>query len=92
MTPTRIAPVAASAARSERQAATPDTTVPLPGPPGYALSGRVSGRCLVAPVWAVGPPSVAVCTIGVAAHSHEYEHGEPTEREDPYVDVVGPAY
>jgi hypothetical protein len=35
----------------------------------YSLAGRKSGRCLVATVYADGPSSESVCTIGVAAHS-----------------------
>lgn len=49
--------------------ADPTRPVPIPGPPGYSLGGRASGKCLVATVWANGPPSVVVATIGVAAHS-----------------------
>lgn len=35
----------------------------------YSLSCRADGRCLVATVWTDGPPSVVICTIGVALHS-----------------------
>lgn len=42
---------------------------PIPGFAGYSLSGRASSRCLVATVWADGPPSEIVATIGIAAHS-----------------------
>lgn len=44
-------------------------TVPIPAMPGYSLGGRVSGRCMVASVWADGPPSELVLSIGVAGHS-----------------------
>lgn len=48
-------------------------TVPLTAAganlPGFSLSGRAHGRCLVAVVWADGPPSVAIASIGVALHS-----------------------
>jgi hypothetical protein len=37
--------------------------------PGYSVSGRAEGRCLVATVWADGPPSLVVASIGVALHS-----------------------
>lgn len=46
-----------------------DRTVPLPVPPGYSISAASGGRCLTVIVWADGPPSVPVCTIGVAGHS-----------------------
>lgn len=35
----------------------------------YSVSGRCSGKCLVVSVYADGPPSDLICTIGVAAHS-----------------------
>lgn len=44
-------------------------TVPVPGMSGYSIGGRASSKCLVATVWADGPPSVVICTIGIAAHS-----------------------
>lgn len=44
--------------------------VPLPGiGAGYSIAGRGTSRCLVASVYADGPPSTMVCTIGVALHS-----------------------
>ena len=43
--------------------------VPVPGMPGYSVSGRASTGCLVATVWRDGPPSVVMASIGVAAHS-----------------------
>ena len=36
---------------------------------GYSVSGKASGKCLTATVWADGPPSVEIATIGVALHS-----------------------
>lgn len=45
------------------------SAVPMPGLPGYSISGRASAKCLVATVWADGPPSVPVVSIGVATHS-----------------------
>lgn len=42
--------------------------VPIPGPLGYSVSGRAGGKCMVATVWADGPPSELVVTIGVAEH------------------------
>src|SRR5690606_41433040 len=42
--------------------------VPI-GIPGYSISGRRAGKCLVATVYADGPPSELIATIGVAAHS-----------------------
>lgn len=45
-------------------------TCPIPGPPGYSLGGRATSKsCLAATVWADGPPSVCIATIGVALHS-----------------------
>jgi len=44
-------------------------SVPIPNVGAYSLSGRCSGRCLVATVHADSPPSVVVATIGVALHS-----------------------
>ncbi len=44
-------------------------TVPIPGQPGYSLGGRATARCMTAIVYADGPPSEPVCTIGVASHS-----------------------
>jgi len=35
----------------------------------YSVAGRCSARCLVVTVYADGPPTELVCTIGVAAHS-----------------------
>ncbi|MGH8519851.1 MAG: hypothetical protein ACREU9_00095 [Gammaproteobacteria bacterium] len=50
--------------------ADPVRTAPIPGPPGYSLGGRAASKsCLAATVWAGGPPSVCVATIGVALHS-----------------------
>jgi hypothetical protein len=43
--------------------------IPIPGAPGYSIAGRRAGKCMVATVYADGPPSVLICTIGVAAHS-----------------------
>jgi len=43
--------------------------VPIAAAPGYSISGRRSGKCLVATVYADGPPSELIATIGVAAHS-----------------------
>lgn len=43
-------------------------TVPLPTA-GYSLGAAASSRCLTATVWADGPPSECIATIGVAAHS-----------------------
>lgn len=42
-------------------------TIPNVGP--YSISGRASSKCLVATVWADGPPSEVIATIGIAAHS-----------------------
>lgn len=53
----------------DRLRADPDGTQPIPGCPGYSLGGRGDGKCLVATVWADGPPSVVICSIGVAAHA-----------------------
>jgi len=39
----------------------------LVGP--YSISGRCSSRCLTATVYADGPPSELICTIGIATHS-----------------------
>jgi hypothetical protein len=44
-------------------------TVPLPALPGYSLGAQASSKCLVVTVWADGPPSECICTIGIAAHS-----------------------
>ena len=44
-------------------------TVPIPGFPGYSLGGKASSKCLAATVWADGPPSEVIATIGVATHS-----------------------
>lgn len=44
-------------------------TVPIPAMPGYSIGGRASGRCLVATVWADGPPSELLLSLGVAGHS-----------------------
>jgi hypothetical protein len=41
---------------------------PIPGAPGYSVSGRTGGRCMIATVWADGPPSELVVSIGVAEH------------------------
>jgi hypothetical protein len=41
----------------------------IPGCPGYSLMGRANGRCIALTVWADGPPSECICTIGVARHS-----------------------
>lgn len=41
---------------------------PIPGCPGYSVVGRAGGRCLVATIWADGPPAAVICTIGVADH------------------------
>lgn len=43
--------------------------IAIPGVGPYSISGRGSNKCMVATVWADGPPSVAVATIGIAAHS-----------------------
>lgn len=42
--------------------------VKIPGVGDYYLSGRVSGKCMVATVTS-GAPSLVIATIGVAAHS-----------------------
>lgn len=42
---------------------------PIPGTQGYSLAGRASGKCMVATVWADGPPSEVVATIGIALRS-----------------------
>lgn len=52
-----------------RMLATPNATVPLPHPAGYSVGGIAAGKCLVATVWADGPPSEVVATIGVAGGS-----------------------
>lgn len=39
---------------------------PIPGMPGYSLSGRISGHCMVASVCADGPPSELLLSFGVA--------------------------
>jgi len=44
-------------------------SITIPGVGAYSLNGRGTGRCLVASVYADGPPSVLIATIGVAAHS-----------------------
>lgn len=41
----------------DRMQAAPESAVPAPGCPGYSIGGRGDGRCLVATVWADGPPS-----------------------------------
>ena len=47
-----------------------EVSEPVPiGIPGYSISGRRSGKCLVATVYADGPPSELIATIGVAGHS-----------------------
>ena len=46
-----------------------EVSEPTPVMPGYSVTGRASGRCLVATVYADGPPSELVATIGVATHS-----------------------
>lgn len=43
--------------------------VAIPGCAGYSLSGRTAGKCMVATVWADGPPSEMVVSIGIAAQS-----------------------
>jgi hypothetical protein len=40
--------------------------MPVPGPRGYFVSGRIDENCLVAMVWAEGPPYEQIVTIGVA--------------------------
>lgn len=51
------------------QALADDTaTVPLPIP-GHSLGAKATSQCLTATVWADGPPSECICTIGVALHS-----------------------
>lgn len=61
-----------------KKVATGADHVLIPGVYGYYLSGRSSGRCLVATVWSLqSSPSLTdpssgqapICTIGVAAHS-----------------------
>lgn len=42
-------------------------SIPAVGP--YSISGRCTSRCLTATVWADGPPSVAIASLGVAGHS-----------------------
>src|SRR5690606_10305637 len=42
-------------------------SVPIIG--GYAVSGRASGKCLVATVWPTTGRMTPIATIGVAAHS-----------------------
>lgn len=47
-----------------------EVSEPVPiGIPGYSISGRRAGKCLVATVYADGPPSELIATIGVAGHS-----------------------
>ncbi len=46
-----------------------NATHPIPGPTGYSLSAEATTRCLTAVVWADGPPSESIATIGVATHS-----------------------
>jgi len=48
---------------------TPDSTVPIAEQPGYSVGGRGQGRCLVATVWADGPTSEIIASIGIAAHN-----------------------
>ncbi|CAL8981524.1 hypothetical protein RHODGE_RHODGE_02851 [Rhodoplanes serenus] len=45
------------------------STVPIPRRPGYSLGGRAAGGCMAATVWADGPPSVVIATIGIATRS-----------------------
>lgn len=54
-------------AQMEAKGRTGDT-MPIPGPPGYSLSGQIGGRCMVVSVWADGPPSELLLSIGIAAH------------------------
>lgn len=66
-------------------------TTPVPGIDGYSIGGRTSGGCLVATVWANGPPAEIVCTIGIALHSRcgatlwkaLHRWGEAPVRTDP---------
>ena len=44
-------------------------TVPIPHVGPYSLGGKASSHCLIATVWADGPPSEVVATIGIAVHS-----------------------
>lgn len=51
------------------QAGAETPMIPLPGVPGYSVSGRADSRCLVATVYADGPPSELLASIGIALHS-----------------------
>lgn len=47
---------------------------PVPGQPGYTMTGGVHGRCCMVTVWrvvpdTVGPERVPVLSVGVGAHS-----------------------
>lgn len=55
----------------ERACADPDAppSVAIPGAEGYSLTARRTAKCLCAIVWAEGPPSETLCTIGIATHS-----------------------
>ncbi len=44
-------------------------TVPVPGVDGYSLAAQAVGRCTTLTVWADGPPSECVGTVGIASHS-----------------------
>ena len=44
-------------------------TVPVPGVDGYSLAAAATGRCVIATIWADGPPSECVATVGIAGHS-----------------------
>lgn len=44
-------------------------SVPIPGCPGYSVSGRANARCLTAVVHADASSPGPVCTIGISTHS-----------------------
>lgn len=70
-TPDEITPAALEAVTHLLTAciAEPERTQPIPHVGPYSLSARRSGKCLTAIVWADGPPSESIATIGVATHS-----------------------
>lgn len=62
---------------------------PVPGQPGYTMTGGVHGRCCMVTLWGVvrdtvGPERVPVMHVGVAAHSRCGAHlwRRLHERED----------